>query len=155
MRDSFLKNPRLFLFGSVASFLSADSSLLDTLRRLPFYTYINLGLESVDPGTLSVLKKPVDAGDVRKAFDKMLTVNRQYGNIEVTGNFLLGDRLPDSHDRTLFDLLANGIDQPYGKGAVYLSPLEPGENGRKTLNRFFRLKRNSRLPVFIYLIQRL
>ena len=98
---SFIKRTYLFLFGSVASFLHATDVLFNALDKLPFYTYINLGLESVDAKTLAILKKPVDSEAVYEAFMKM------------------------------------------------------NETNREVLNRFFKIKNHSRLPVFIYLIQRL
>jgi len=129
--------------------------LFKALDKLPFYTYINLGLESVDAKTLSILKKPVDSEAVREAFMKMNETNRRYGNIEITANFVIGDYLPDTHEAALCQLLGNGIDRTYSKGAVYISPLEKIKRNREVLNRFFKIKNYSRLPVFIYLIQRL
>ncbi len=154
-KKSFMRGSYLFLFGSVDSFLHSQDSLFNRLNRLPFYTYINLGLESVDSETLSILKKPVADKSVYEAFKKMIAVNRQYENIEVTANFVIGDYLPKSHDAALCDLLGNGIDRTYSKGAVYLSPLDKIKNKRAILKRFFEIKNISRLPVFIYLIQRL
>ena len=150
MRGSYL-----FLFGSVDSFLHATDRLFHRVNDLPFYTYINLGLESVDSETLTVIKKPVASDAAREAFRKMNSVNRQYENIEVTANFVLGDRLPKTHDTALAELLRNGVDRTYSKGAVYISPLGAISNRRETLKRFFEIKNLSRLPVFIYLIQRL
>jgi hypothetical protein len=86
----------------------------------------------------------------------MIAVNRRYENIEVTANFVMGEHLPKTHDTALVDLLGNGIDRTYSKGAVYISPLAGIINNRRTiLKRFFEIKNLSRLPVFIYLIQRL
>lgn len=152
---SFMRGRYLFLFGSVESFLHSDGTLFECLNSLPFYTYINLGLESVDSETLSVLKKPVASEAAREAFRKMIAVNRRYGNIEVSANFVMGDRLPKTHEITLRELLRNGMDRTYSKGAVYMSPLEENGNRRNLLKRFFEIKNLSRLPVFIYLIQRL
>jgi hypothetical protein len=125
------------------------------MNGLPFYTYINLGLESVDSETLAVLKKPVASEAAYEAFRKMNAVNRQYENVEVTANFVCGDRLPKSHEIALDELLRNGIDRTYSKGAVYVSPLGKIGNRRELLKRFFEIKNLSRLPVFVYLIQRL
>ena len=86
---------------------------------------------------------------------KMNETNRRYGNIEITANFVIGDYLPDTHEAALCQLLGNGIDRTYSKGAVYISPLEKIKRNREVLNRFFKIKNYSRLPVFIYLIQRL
>ncbi|RJQ56172.1 MAG: hypothetical protein C4530_14985 [Desulfobacteraceae bacterium] len=155
LKRSNLKGANLFLFGSVDSFMRATEVFLSRLNRLPFYSYINLGLESADPETLLFLGKPVGAASVRDAYARMNHVNRTYENIEVSANFVLGESLPRSHGTALLKLLENGIDQTYTKGAVYLSPLENGGTGKETLNQFFSFKNLSRLPVFIYLIQRL
>ena len=55
---SRLKNPTLFLFGSVDFLLNAGNNLLDTLNQIPMYTYINIGFESADAATLSRINKP-------------------------------------------------------------------------------------------------
>ncbi|MBU0992944.1 MAG: hypothetical protein KJ737_10665 [Proteobacteria bacterium] len=47
----------LFLFGSVLSFFKAEDSLFDMLNRLPYKTYINLGLEAFHGPTLTQLGK--------------------------------------------------------------------------------------------------
>lgn len=154
-KQSFMKGCYLFLFGSVDSFLHSTDTVFKRVNDLPFYTYINLGLESVDSETLGVLKKPVASDAAREAFRKMNAVNRQYENIEVTANFVMGNRLPKPHEAALTDLLRNGIDRTYSKGAVYISPLGEIRNRREILRRFFEIKNLSRLPVFIYLIQRL
>ena len=85
----------------------------------------------------------------------MLEVNRSYPNIEITGNFLLGDRLPPDHYRSLIEILGNRLDRFYSKGAIYLSPLKAGGNNRELLRTFVKIKNLSRLPTYIYLIQRL
>jgi len=57
-------------------------------------------------------------------------------------------------------LTRDRLNLPRSKGTVYLSPLmEEGlrDKGskRELLKRFLKLKTQSRLPTFIYLIQRL
>ncbi|MCP4021981.1 MAG: radical SAM protein, partial [Desulfobacteraceae bacterium] len=54
-------SPLLFLFGSVGSLLKAEDSLFNAIDALPFYTYINIGFESVDAQTLDIIGKPVSA----------------------------------------------------------------------------------------------
>jgi len=148
--------PRLFVFGSVDSFLKAGDTLFENLDRLPFFTHINIGLESVDAETLAEIGKPLTVADVHAAFRKMTDVNRSYENIEVTANFLLGDTLSPYHHQSLADLLGNVSDILPGKGAVYLSPLAgQHQESDELLQSFFEIKNKSRLPVFIYLIQRL
>jgi len=41
------------------------------------------------------------------------------------------------------------------KGAIYLSPLKDSPKKRELLPRFYKIKEESRLQVFVYLIQRL
>ncbi|MGD8992639.1 MAG: radical SAM protein [Desulfobacterales bacterium] len=152
---AYLKNPTLFLFGSVDSLLNSGPRLLDTLNRTPFYTYINIGLESADAATLALIDKPLEREKIETAFQKMLDVNRHYLNIEVTANFLLGEHLPDAHRDALVDLIRSNLSRFYSKGAIYLSPLKTSRNRSRLLADFLEIKKKSRLPVYLYLIQRL
>ncbi len=157
---SHMKGAYLFLFGSVDSLLSSEDTLFELLNDLPFLTYINIGLESADPATLAMLKKPITIEIVTKAFARMLEINRRYEKIEVTANFLLGGDLPPTHLPCCLDLIRNRLDHFYSKGAIYFSPLMNGssksrEANRGVLKRFSEVKTLSRLPTFLYLIQRL
>jgi hypothetical protein len=157
---SYLRDARLFLFGSPDSMIHSKTSLLESLNRLPFSTYINIGLESADPATLTALKKPVHVEKVREAFDRMVDINRMYEKIEVTANFVFGDDLPPSHIPSFLDLARSKSDHFYNKGCIYLSPLvddgtKNGGSKREMLRRFKKVKAQSLLPTFIYLIQRL
>ncbi len=147
--------PALYLFGSVGSLLGSEDALFEALDRLPFRTCVNIGFESVDPSTLALIHKPVDASMVRAAFGKMLAVNAACANIEISGNFLLGMDLPPRHETSLAELLGDAPPGPRGKGAVYLSPLRESPRKRELLPKFIEIKKASHLPVFIYLIQRL
>jgi hypothetical protein len=152
---AYLKNPTLFLFGSVDSLLNAGHQLFEALSHMPFYTYINIGLESADAVTLALINKPLQRDKIEAAFQKMLDVNRHYLNIEVTANFLLGDHLPPAHHDELIDLIRSKLKRPYSKGAIYLSPLNTSRNHSQLLRQFVEIKTNSRLPAYLYLIQRL
>ncbi len=157
---SYLKGASLFFFGSIDSIIHSEEKLFESLDRLPFSTYINVGLESNDPATLQELKKPVSVEQVREAFLRISDINRRYEKIEVTSNFVFGKDLPTSHFPSLLELIGDRPNFSGNKGAVYLSPLmEEGtrekEDKRELLRRFFKLKTQSRLPMFIYLIQRL
>jgi hypothetical protein len=156
MKNANISDPRLFMFGSVDSFLKADDSLFEILYRLPFFTHINIGLESADAKTLKEIGKPLSVANIHEAFRKMSDINRIFKNIEVTANFLLGNPLSSDHHHSLMDLLGNVSEIIPEKGSIYLSPLL-GNNQRsdQLLNTFFEIKNKSRLPVFIYLIQRL
>ena len=147
--------PLLFLFGSVDSLLKAGNKFFDKLAQLQFYCYINIGFESLDAPTLAYIGKPVDESEVREAFKKMLEINSTYQNIEVTGNFLLGNHLTPEHYRSLGALLQEATVPSRGKGAIYISPLKDSPKKRELLPRFLKIKKQSQLPVFIYLIQRL
>jgi hypothetical protein len=152
---SNIKNPGLFLFGSADSLLNAGDKLFEALNRVPFYTYINIGLESADAATLAHINKPIELNKIKDAFQKMLDLNRRYLNIEITANFLLGDRLAPEHYAALIELSRNCLDRFYGKGAIYLSPLNNSRNRAALQRQFVEVKNKSRLPTYLYLIQRL
>lgn len=147
--------PLLFLFGSVHSLLRSENKLFEKLNQLPFYTYINIGLESVDTPTLAYIGKPVDESKVREAFRKMLDINAAHKNIEVTANFVIGKGLSAEHYQSLKELLRDAPVTPRGKGAIYLSPLKDGPKKRELLPVINEIKEQSKIPVYIYLIQRL
>lgn len=152
--NSSSKIPKLFLFGSVDSLLKSGNELFEKLNHLSFYTYINIGLESVDAPTLASIHKPLDTSKIRDAFQKMLEINSTHANIEITANFLLGEQLSPDHYQSLAKLLRDA-PVPSRKGAVYLSPLKDSPKKRELLPKFLEIKKQSRLPVYIYLIQRL
>ena len=147
--------PFLYLFGSVGSFLGAGQDLFEQLNQLPYYTYINIGFESIDSKTLSQIGKPITVEQVKEAFDKMLEINDAFDRIEVTGNFIAGDNLSPEHDGSLARLLKHARVKNKSKGAIYLSPLKDSPKKRELLSRFYKIKEESHLPVFVYLIQRL
>jgi hypothetical protein len=155
LETSYLKDPALFIFGSVDSFLGADESLFESLNRMPFYTYINIGLESADSATLDFLSKPLKTKHIEAAFGRMLTINRNHPNIEVTANFIMGDGLPPGHYRSIIELTRDRLNRFYSKGAIYLSPLMSNPGGQELQQTFMKIKNLSRLPVYLYLIQRL
>ena len=152
---SYMKNPTLFLFGSVDSFLETDRTLFEALNRQPFYTYINIGLESADRTTLKLLNKPLKIKNIESAFSRMLDINRRYPSIEVTANFLMGKGLPPEHYQSIIELTRNRLNRYYSKGAVYMSPLMSNPGGLESQKTFMKIKNLSRLPVYLYLIQRL
>lgn len=106
---------------------------------------------------MEALEKPTRIGNVIEAFDKMLELNRRYERIEVTANFLFGDDLPLSHIPSLVELTGSRLDHFCGKGALYLSPLIDGRRKARgdLIRQFNKVKIRTRLPTFIYLIQRL
>jgi len=154
-KESHGKKPMMFLFGSVDSFLKSENDLFDEIDRLPFYTYINIGLESIDAATLASIHKPISSDKVGNAFRKMIDINRLYKHIEVTANFLIGAELSPDHYESLTELLRSAPVAPRRKGAIYLSPLKDSPRKRELLPRFYEIKKQSPLPVHVYLIQRL
>ncbi|MFO7753598.1 MAG: radical SAM protein [Desulfobacteraceae bacterium] len=153
--ESNFETPMLFLFASVKSLLQSTPRFFDTLKSLPFYIYINVGLESADQPTLQSLGKPLTGSGVREAFQKMADINRSFGNIEVTANFVIGQGLPETHYESVKELLQDAPDIPGRKGGVYLSPLKDSPKKRELLPLIREIKDSSKLPVYVYLIQRL
>ncbi len=151
---SYVGPPQLFLFGSATALLRAPERLFERLNQLPFVQYINIGLESGDQQSLDRLGKPLPARKVHLAFERMLEINARYQNIEVTANFMSSAGLSESHWVSLGDMAGSKPGHVSDKGTIYLSPLET-ENKRFHLQRFKALKRESRLPVYLYLILRL
>jgi len=154
---SLMKNPRLFFFGSVDSFISADRELFNQLADLPFQTYINIGLESTDEETLAYLKKAISLQRIETAFDKIIEINKTYENIEITANILFDGSLPHNHLPSFFRLIEKKIDRFLPKGTIYFSPLMGMDIGKKKeiKREFYKVKIRNRLPSFLYLIQRL
>jgi len=155
IEKSYMQEPRLFLFGSAESFLEKDNDFWQNMNRLPFYTYINIGLESFDDATLQFFRKPVPSSLMKEAFARMLEINKEFANIEVTANVLIGEDLPANHIPALAAHLDRVIKKPIGKGCLYISPLKGSRKTKKLLDQFRTIKQQSRIPVFLYLIQRL
>ena len=138
----------------------APSTLWKALDRLPFRTHLNVGLESADPATLKALGKPLTPGDVERAFERMLEINREYANLEVSANFVFGGELAAGHLNSLVSL-DPGEAQPLLRqrgGLPVPAPARsaaPPEGRKRLLGDFRGLKTQSRLPAYLYLIQRL
>ena len=152
---SYMKQPRLFMFGSVDSLLNAPDALLKDLDRTGFETHINIGLESADQETLERIGKPLTAGQVVQAFDTIQEINQQYAHIEVTANFIMDEHLPQGHYPSFLNLVRERLPRTRTKGCIYLSPLRIGKPSRSVLFQFNALKMKSRLPTYLYIIQRL
>jgi hypothetical protein len=148
-------NPFLFLFGSVDSLLNSNDRLFEKLSHIPFYIYINVGLESIDPSTLKSLGKPLNPSRVLEAFQKMLDINNRFDNMEITANFVIGEGLSENHYQSLKELIQEAPVISPRKGVIYLSPLKDSPQKRELLPIIERLQNQSKIPVFIYLIQRL
>jgi hypothetical protein len=151
---SYLEGSFLFLFGSVDSFLRSKESLFEALNKLPYRTYLNLGLESADQESLNLLGKPLRAEKVEEAFRRLSEINRSYDRLEVTANFVVDMKLPAGHWAALSRLTRDYFPHYYDKGTIYLSPLGR-DNRKELLQRFKELKMKSRRPLYLYLLQRL
>lgn len=154
LAESVMAGSNVFLFGSVDSLLAAPDRLFAALDHSGCAVYINVGLESVDQESLDLLGKPLAVARVMEAFRRIQEINRNCAAVEVTANFIL-DELAPGHLPSLCRLLAEGVAKTRGKGCVYLSPLAIASPSRAKVMDFYRLKQLSRLPTFLYIIQRL
>jgi hypothetical protein len=155
LETSYLDDSNTFLFGSVGSLCTAEETLFDDLNKLPGRVFINIGLESADQKTLDLLGKPLKAEEVSAAFHLMQTINERHCSVELTANFVTGPDLPESHYQALVELIRDQVKRPRDKGCIYLSPLHFGDPSRARLFDFYKIKRLSRLPLYMYTIQRL
>lgn len=155
--NSVMEGANLFLFGSVDSLLDAGYDFFKRLSNLSCMIYINIGLESADEETLDYISKNISPDKVERAFEKILDINREYTNIELTSNFLYSDRLPENHYPSIIKLIDKYTVKSGNKGTVYFSPMFNMDEteARYIKRRFFALKREIRLPAYLYLIQRL
>jgi hypothetical protein len=158
LNNSNLEDPSLFIFGSVNSIIESDYGVFERIGRLPFKTYINIGLESADQETLHKLGKGITKDAVETAFAKVVDINRRYEQIEITSNFVFGPDLPDGHINSFLRLIERNFDHPFHKGSIYFSPLINAKNigWKSNIKReFYKLKIRIPVPSFLYLIQRL
>ena len=157
---SYMKEPALFLFGSADSLLRSDEALFGQLNSMPFSTYINVGLESADSATLALMKKPISPDKVRDAFVRLTEINGRYEKVEVSANFVIAPGLPESHIDSFLELTGRASKPSMRRAIVYISPVTDDgarnrEKERALLAQFSKIKRESALPVYLYLIQRL
>ena len=82
-------------------------------------------------------------------------MNAAFENIEMSGNFLMGEALSPEHYQSLTALLAKASVPSKRKGVIYLSPIKDSLKKRELLPTFYKIKEQSQLPVYAYLIQRL
>ncbi|MCP4021150.1 MAG: radical SAM domain-containing protein, partial [Desulfobacteraceae bacterium] len=155
LENGYMKGNKLFLFGSVDSLLEAEPMLFDHLEALPFYTFINVGLESNDPATLERIGKPITSQKVKTAFKKIQDINKRYASIEISTNFIMDDDLPDSHNKAFINLVREKVSRFQPKGTIYISPLKFNSPSREALYKFNEIKTKSLFPTFLYIIQRL
>lgn len=153
--DAYVQGHQTFLFGSATSLLNAPEAFFADLEKLPGMYYINIGLESADQETLDRIGKPITAGLVQEAFTRMGEINDRYRRIEITANFIMDQELPANHYPAILELIRERQVHTRPKGSIYFSPLTFNQPSRARLFEFNRLKVLSRLPTFLYIIQRL
>lgn len=153
--QAYIHGCSAFLFGSVTSLLNCPDSFFRDLRHLPYAVYINIGLESADQTTLDMLGKPLTTALVVEAFDRIQDINDRFSNTEITANFVMDDDLPENHLPAFLELVRERLPRVKPKGCIYLSPLKFGQPSRSRTFGFNRLKVLSRVPTFLYIIQRL
>lgn len=156
---SHLRGAHLFFFASVDSLLAASPQLFEQLDALGCRSWINVGLESADAPTLRRLGKPLATAAVAEAFHKLVEVNRRFEHIELSANFVWSPELPRAHTDALIELTRDALAHFYSKGAIYLSPLlddrGPRPERRAVLRAIREIQLGARMPVYLYLIQRL
>ena len=153
--QSYMKGSAIFLFGSVHSLLAKEESFFKALNDLNCLTFINIGLESADQETLNYIGKPLTSQQVRQAFHRMQDINLRFPRIECTGNFVMDRKLPSNHYPSLLELVRDNVPERRNKGTIYLSPLCLSRPSSRDMFEFCQLKSSSRLPMYLYLIQRL
>ncbi|MFO7801248.1 MAG: radical SAM protein, partial [Desulfovermiculus sp.] len=154
LHESLLQNRYLFLFGSVDSLLQAGDTLWARLQELPYHVYINIGLESGHQPTLDAIRKPIDTCRVFEAYDRMLEINKNMSNIEITANMLMDLDMHPGHWQSLQEMIQDRPGQMLTKGAVYLSAMSR-QSAKDQIRMFQGLKRRSKIPLYLYLLQRL
>ncbi len=152
---SYLADNSTFLFGSVTSFLNTPETFFQQLNTFPGMTFINIGLESADQETLDRIGKPITTREVRDAFKRSQDINDRYSSIEITSNFIMDNQLPENHYKNILELIREKLSHVKPKGSIYFSPLAFNQPSRSRLFEFNRLKVMSRLPTYLYIIQRL
>ncbi len=79
----------------------------------------------------------------------------QVNNIDISSNFIFDDTLPENHYSSIFNLLKKEYRLFKNKGDIYFSPLRINKPSREDLYKFYKLKSQSPVPTFLYIIQRL
>jgi len=155
LNNSYMQGCSLYLFGSVDSFLASNYSLFQKLEQMSCRTYINLGFESFDQKTLDHLGKPISSEQVKESFRRMMDINKSFHNIEITANLLMGEELSLEHYNAFLQQIRDSLGHRYNKGCIYFSPFITEKPSRSMLFYFNQIKQLSRLPTYLYTIQRL
>ena len=152
---SYITGSNIFLFASVTSLLNASNQFFQQLAERRMMTYINIGLESADQHTLDKIGKPLTEKLVQEAFRYSQAINDRFPSLEITANFIMDENLSDNHYKKILQLIREQQVHVKPKGTIYFSPLAFDRPSRRRLFEFNRLKIQSRLPTYLYIIQRL
>lgn len=152
---SYMADQFVFLFASVDSILDTPLSVFKQLNTMDIRFFVNVGIESFDDETLKIIGKPLSATKIDQAFEYIQNINQTFSNIEITCNIIMDESLPDSHHTAFLSKVRQALTHPVSKGTIYFSPLKFGQPSRPMLYDFYRLKRASRYPTYLYIIQRL
>lgn len=152
---SYITGGNIFLFGSVTSLLNASDQFFQQLAERKMMTYINIGLESADQHTLDRIGKPLTEKLVQDAFWRSQEINDRFSSVEITANFIMDENLPANHYKKILHLIREQQVHVKPKGSIYFSPLTFDRPSRSRLFEFNRIKIQSRLPTYLYIIQRL
>ncbi|TKB25737.1 radical SAM domain-containing protein [Desulfopila sp. IMCC35006] len=151
---SYTAGTNVFLFGSVTSLLNKPDAFFRQLVESGAMTYINIGLESADQQTLDKIGKPLTERLVQEAFWRGQDINDRFPSVEITANFIMDENLPDNHYKKILHLIREQQVHVKPKGSIYFSPLTFDRPSRTRLFEFNRIKIQSRLPTYLYIIQR-
>jgi hypothetical protein len=154
LNNSYIPGSNIFLFGSVTSLLNKPIQFFQQLEEIPGNIYINIGLESADQETLNIIGKPITEKMVQEAFNFSQVINDRFPSIEVTANFIMDENLPENHYIKILELIREQQPHIKVKGSIYFSPLTFDQPSRSRLFEFNRIKIMSRLPTYLYIIQR-
>ena len=144
--------PSLFLFGSPDALMGVTDDGWKSLSKLPFQVRINTGIESLDEATLHCLGRPTSLSLVRDAVRVADDVMQRYDGVTVSLNMVTGTSLPPSHHDTLARFAATRESR---NAPLYLSPLKSASERKHVMSELTALKRASRVPLYLYLLQRL
>ena len=151
---SYITGANIFLFGSVTSLLNTSDHFFERLAERGVMSYINIGLESADQQTLDRIGKPLTEKLVQEAFWRSQDINDRFSSVEITANFIMDENLPEDHYKKILYLIREQQVHVKPKGSIYFSPLTFDRPSRSRLFEFNRIKIQSRLPTYLYIIQR-
>ena len=152
LKDNCFSTSRLIMFASPLSVSQKTTGEFKRLERLPFDAiHINVGIESLDGATLSLIGRPFDLGLIKQALCKIDEVHSSTEKIMFSTNFLISPSFPCGHVESLKEYL--NMERPLKKGMAFISPLM-GEykNVGEVKREVFKLKAGASIPAYLYSI---